>query len=291
MTNTQQRKLREQLPNYLFILPQFILFVAFLAWPVFRGIQISLNDWKIMATTQRFIGAQNYVEIFRDPTWWKALRNSFSFTSLVMGFNTVIALLVALNLKRNFAGRNFFRFVFYLPSVLSVTVIGILAWRVWDPRGGLLNNFVVAVLGGQPVQWWTGSSEMLILVATTVWWTFGFPMLVFLAGLHNIPEPIYEAAKMDGAGAWHALTKITLPLLTPTLLFIFTTQFITHMQMFGQAYQLGSPDTQTVFVYLFDTSWKFFRFGYASAMGVALTLIIVGVTRILFALFSRRFEY
>lgn len=282
---------RIQFSNYLFILPQLLLFAFFLALPVFRGIQISLFDWKIMAPTQRFLGLQNYTELFKDPTWWRALRASFTFTALVMLFNTTLALGVALLLKRNFAGRNFLRMAFYLPGVLSVTVIGIVAYRVFDPRAGLLNNFVVSVLQAQPIQWWSGNTEMLILVATTVWWTFGFPLLVFIAGLRGIPDNIYEAARMDGAGAWQTLWRITWPLLTPTLLFVFSTQFITHMQMFGQAYQLGSGDSQTVFVYMFDTTWKFFRFGYASAMGVVLTLIIVLVARVIFALFSRRFEY
>ena len=107
-----------------------------------------------------------------------------------------------------------------------------------------------------------------------------------------IPRDLLEAAKIDGAGAGQLFTRITLPLITPTLLFVLSTQFITDMQMFGQAYQLSSsPDSQTVFVYMFDTSWKFFRFGYSSAMGVALTVIILVVTRLLFSLFGRRFEY
>ena len=244
-----------------------------------------------MATDQQFIGAANYVAILKDDIWWKALQNSFTFTGLVMLFNTSIALVLAVVMKRDFAGRNFFRMVFYLPAVLSVTVVGIVAISVWDPRGGLMNYLNVAVLGGQSIQWWTPSTEIFILVGTTVWWTFGFPLLVFIAGLRGIPEYVYEAARIDGAGGWQSLTRITLPLLTPTLLFVLATQFITHMQMFGQAYQLGSEQSQTVFVYLFTTTWKFFRFGYASAMGVVLTLIIILGARVLFALLGKRFEY
>jgi multiple sugar transport system permease protein len=255
-------------------------------------VQISLHDWKIMAPMQHFVGTANYAELLRDPMWWKVLGNSFTFTLLVIAINTTLALLVALNLKHSFAGRNFFRAVFYLPSVLSVTVVGILAFRVWDPHGGLLNSLVVGLLRGQPLQPWGGRGEILVLVITTVWWTFGFPMLVFVAGLSNVPQTLYEAAKIDGAGAPQLFTRITLPLITPTLLFVLSTQFISHMQMFGQAYQLStSPESQTVFVYLFDTSWKYFRFGYSSAMGVALTVILLAVTRVLFALFGRRFEY
>ena len=209
-----------------------------------------------------------------------------------MSINTVLSLAVALNLKHRFVGRSFFRAVFYLPSVLSVTVVGIIAFRVWDPHRGLLNAFIIGLLHGQPLQPWGGRGEMLVLVITTVWWTFGFPMLVFVAGLSNVPETLYEAAKIDGADALRLFTRITLPLITPTLLFVLSTQFITHMQMFGQAYQLSSsPESQTVFVYLFDTSWKYFRFGYSSAMGVALTVILLIVTRVLFAVFGRRFEY
>ncbi len=282
---------RRQLSNYLFVLPQLIFFVVFLAWPVVRGLQISLYDWRIMAVDQRFVGMANYLAILSDDTWWLALRTSFTFTALVMTLNTVLALLLAVTMKRDFAGRNFFRTVFYLPAVLSVTVVGVVAISVWDPRGGLMNYLTVEVLRAPSIQWWTPGSEVFILVLTTVWWTFGFPLLVFIAGLRAIPQSVYEAAVMDGASGWQSLIRITLPLLTPTILFVLATQFITHMQMFGQAYQLGSDQSQTVFVYMFTTTWKFFRFGYASAMGVVLTLIIIVGARVLFALLGKRFEY
>jgi len=286
-------KLRESLPNYLFILPQFVLFLLFLAWPVARGIQISLNDWKIMAVTQRFIGIQNYMEIWRDPKWWNALGNSIEFTVLVMSINTVLALLVAVLLKDRFRGRNFLRAVLYLPSVLSVTVVGVIAFRVWDVDRGLLSYFWVGLLQQAPIRWWTPGTQLMVLVLTTVWWTFGFPMLIFLAGLHAIPNTVYEAAEIDGADRWQTFWKVTLPLLGPSLLFVLSTQFMTHMQMFGQAYQLGgnNESAQTVYVYMFNNSWRYFRFGYAAAMGVAVTVLIMAVTRLLFTLLGRRVEY
>ncbi len=280
------RKRREYLPNYLFVAPQVVFFILFLAWPILRGVQISLFDWKIMANVQRSIGLQNYIEV------WRVLRNSFTFTGLVMTINTTLALFVAILLKQKFRGSSFLRAIFYLPGVLSVTVVGIVAYRVWDPQSGLLSYIWTGLLGQALVQWWTPNTEMMILVLTTVWWTFGFPMLIFLAGLHAIPNTIYEAAAMDGAGAWSAFRRITLPLLTPTLLFVLSTQFMTHMQMFGQAYQLSDEgQAQSIYVYLFTISWKFFRFGYAAAMGVVVTVIIMLITRLFFSVFSRRFEY
>ena len=127
------------------------------------------------------------------------------------------------------------------------------------------------------------------------WWTFGFPMLVFLAGLQNIPETLYEAAKIDGANSWQSFRYITIPLIMPTLLFVTVTQFIAHMQVFAQPYIIsgGGPGnaSRTAVMYLYETAWKFFRFGYASSIAVVLAVIMIVVTVIIFSLMRGRTEY
>lgn len=286
------------MPNYLFILPHLLLFIVFLAWPIFRGIQISLYDWKIMLPfeQQKFIGLNNFESLFKDRLWWVVLNVTVRFTLMTLVLNTAFPLLVAVALKQSFKGRNFFRTLFFATSILSVSAVAIIAGRVWDPLRGILNYFIVDVFNGPRIQWLGNPVTVLpALSVTTVWWTFGFPMLAFLTALQNIPEQIYEAAKIDGAGAWQTFTRVTIPLLTPTLLFVISTQFIGQMQMFGQAYTLtgGGPgnESRTVMIYLFDTAWKFFRIGYASAMAVMIALIMIVVTRVWFAIFSNRFEY
>ncbi len=144
---------------------------------------------------------------------------------------------------------------------------------------------------------WLGLASLVIptLSVTTVWWTFGFPMLVFLAGLQGIPEPLYEAGKIDGAGTWQSFTRITLPLISPTMLFVVVTQFIGHMQVFAQPFAItgGGPgnESRSVVMYLYETAWKFFRFGYASTMAVALAAIMIIITVIQFRLLRNRTEY
>jgi multiple sugar transport system permease protein len=289
---------RKQLPNYLFILPHLIVFAIFLAWPVFSSLRISLFDWKIMLPDeqQKFIGLTNFQALIKDNVWWKTVSVTLTFTAITMIMNISFSLLVAVALKQTFAGRDFFRTLFFAGSVLSVSAVGIIAARVWDPQRGILNYFLVDVFNLPRVQWLgTAQTVLPTLAVTTVWWTFGFPMLSFLTGLQNIPEPIYEAAKIDGAGPWETFTRITLPLLTPTMLFVVSTQFIAHMQMFGQAYTLtaGGPgnESRTIWIYMFDTSWRFFRIGYGATMAVVLAAFMIVVTRVWFAVFRNRFEY
>jgi multiple sugar transport system permease protein len=287
------KDLRKQLPNYLFVLPHFLFFAIFLLYPIFRGIQISLYDWKIMLTDQNFIGLANYQALMDDAIFWEVLGNTIYFTVLTVALNVIVALSVAIALKQDFHGSNSMRVLFYAPAILSVSVLAIIGIRIWDTQLGIVNYFMVTLLGLPRISW-LGDRALAIpaLSVTTVWWSFGFPMLVFLAGLQNIPEQLYEAAKIDGAGRLATFRHITLPLLMPTMLFVVVTQFIAHMQVFAQPYIItgGGPGnaTRSVVMYLYETAWKFFRFGYASAISVVLAVIMIFVTVVLFCVFRGR---
>jgi len=275
---------RWSLGNFLFVLPFLALFCIFTLGPIFYSIYMSLFDWEILARVHPFIGLENYSRLMNDSLWWQSLRNTMLFAFLTAIGNATFALVVAMAVNQNVLGRDFFRVLFYAPVVLSVAVMAIILGWILNTQFGVL-NYLLIWLGFSPVPW-LSNPRMVIpsLSVITIWWTFGFPMLIYLTGLQNIPDVYYEAARIDGAGRWQLFRNITLPLLRPIVMFVAITQLISHFKIFGQPYILteGGPGRSSfmVIMYLYQTAWRFYRVGYGAAIAVALALVILFFTLI-----------
>jgi multiple sugar transport system permease protein len=290
-----KQRWRKVLPNYLFVLPYLCFYVLFRLGPDLFGFFVSFHQWEVLGDTQSFIGLGNYLALLHDSLWWLALRNTALFAVLTVAGNLVAGLGAALLVKQNIPGQQFFRVVFYAPVVLSVAVMAAVLQKMLDSQYGLLNYFLAWI--GIPGIGWLANPNLVIpsLSAGTVWWNFGFPMLIFLSGLLNIPDHLYEAARIDGADGFAAFRVITLPLLKPVLLFVLVTQFIAHLQVFGQMFIMtqGGPGyaSLSTIMYLYQTAWQYYQMGYASSMAFSLAVLIFAITLLNFRLFGQRVEY
>jgi len=286
---------REALAGYLFLAPFLIFFAVFVVRAVVQAVNMSFYDWQILKPLHPYVGLANYSELIGDYVWWIAVKNTIVFTLLTVVGTTVVALLAAVAVTQKVKGAGFFRVLLYMPQLLSVGVVG-LVW-VWllSTQFGVL-NYGLSFLGIHPINW-LGDENLVIpaLSLTTVWWGFGFPMLIFIAGLQGIPEHLYEAAKIDGASGRQAFFYITLPLLRPTMLFVTVTGVIAHFQVFGQPFIMttGGPGraSYTVIFYLYQIAWRTFRMGYGAAVAVVLALIMAVFTIIQFRFLGQRVDY
>lgn len=288
-------KTREVIAAYLFLAPFLSFFSLFFIRAVISAINLSFYNWRLLRPARPFIGLDNYRELLDDEVWWTALQNTMTFTLITVLGTTIVALAAALAVTQRIRGAGFFRVVLYIPSLLSVGAIG-LVW-VWllSTQFGVI-NYGLSFLGIRPINW-LGDPDLVLhaLSLTTVWWGFGFPMLIFIAGLQGIPEHLYEAARIDGANAWQVLFRITLPLLRPTILFVTVTGVIAQFQVFGQPYIMtgGGPGraSYTAIFYLYQSAWVAFRMGFGAAVAVSIAIIIAAITVVQFLFISRRVEY
>lgn len=273
--------------GYLFISPWLIGFFAFVLLPIAASFALAFTDYDILSPP-KWVGLANFERMFTDDVrYWRSVRSTFYYVFIAVPLRLAFALAVAmlLNSGRKLVG--LYRAAYYAPSIVGGSVAIIVMWRQIFGTEGVI-NFLLAPFGW-PAYSWLGSPRTaiwtLIILAA---WQFGSPMLIFLAGLKQIPNEYYEAASIDGAGPWDKFLKITLPLLTPIIFFNLVMQIIHGFMAFTQAFILsggtGSPMDTTLFyaLYLYIRAFETFEMGYSSAMAWVLLLVIAFFTALVF---------
>lgn len=269
----------------LFLLPSFLGFLVFTALPIVAALILSLYKWDLI-TQPKFIGLDNYKNLFAsDPIFYRVLLNTFYFVAGAVPLGIALGLAAALLLNQKLKGVAFFRAGYFLPVISSI-VAASLVWKwIFNPDVGMINSFLMAVGIRNPPKWIASTTwAMPSIIIVAVWKNIGYNMVIFLAGLQDIPKELYEAANIDGTSRWQTFRHITIPLLAPTTFFITVISIINSFQVFGQALVMteGGPgiSTNTIVFFIYQNAFKFFNMGYASAVAWVLFFIVLVFTLI-----------
>ncbi len=321
-TRVRRRFWRETGLAYLYLLPALVILFTFHIYPVFYAFYISLHRWGVKKLG--WVGLANYQRVLHDPNFWKALKVTVYYVLGAVPLGIGLSLFFAYLLFQRVAGKGVYRTIFFLPYITSTVAASAVWLWIFNTQHGLANNLLKA-LGWKPLRWlqepkgifyliarglgfegyprWAEgpSLALVVIILFTVWHYLGFDIVVFLAGLSNIPKELYEAAKIDGAGRWQLFRYITLPLLSPTTFFLVIISTIGSFQAFNQIYVMsqgatgtvGGPlrTTMTVTVYLYDKFYEGGYYGYASAIAFVLFFIILGLTLLQMWVGQKRVHY
>ena len=314
----RRRLVVENVQAFLFLLPAFAVLLVFKVFPSIYAIYISFFKWDIIQGA--FRGLDNYGDILfgaRAETFWRSVSTTLTYALITVPIEIGLALVIAYLLFQKIRGRSAYRTIYYLPYITATVAAAAVFEYVYHPQYGVLNT-ILANLGLGPLRFLqepngifdmignrfnvdvpavaAGPSLALVSVAIfSIWHFLGFQIVIFLGGLGNIPVEYYEAARLDGASQRQVFTKITLPLLTPQIFFVFTIASIGVLRAFNEIFVLtnGGPldTTRTVSMLVFRTFFQQGQIGYGSAMGVLLTLLILGFTLLQFRFLERRVQY
>jgi multiple sugar transport system permease protein len=279
--------------GYWFIAPAISFICIFFFLPVLAALLLSFSDFDIYALGNpdylRFIGLQNYVNLLQNPLFWKALGNTFYFVLVGGPLSVAVSLGAALLINSKLIRfKGIFRTAFFVPVVTTLVAVAVV-WRyLYHPRYGLL-NYGLSLLGLDPIDWLGDPNwAMPAIILLAIWKNFGYNMIILIAGLQSIPEQLYEAARIDGANAWHQFWHVTLPMLSPTFLFVGIITMIGYFQLFAEPYVMtqGGPSNSTVSVVLlmYEEGFRWWNMGYASALAFILFAIIMSATLLQLAL-------
>lgn len=278
----------KQITPYIFISPFFIGYAIFFLYPVLRAIYLSFFQQVGIGSEPRFVGLNNYANLFTDNTFLKSLLNTTYYAAGSIFLIAPLALGLALILIiRDLRGREFFRLFFFSPNITAGVVVGIIFTLVFSAEYGLLNNYILRPFGLPTVRWLQDPAWVMpAIIILGIWRYTGINALYFMSGLQTIPDEIYEAASIDGANRWQAFRFITLPLLRPIIVFVLTFAIIGSYNLFAEPSILvgvdGGPNNAGLFMtmYLYLNGFRFMKLSYAATIGVALAVIILLLTLI-----------
>lgn len=293
LRSSRANERRALLRGLLFVSPWLVALLWFYLYPFLASLYYSLHRTAGFNTGE-FVGLQNYRFLFADPLFWKSLGNTLYYTGASVVLGTVVSLALALLLSQRMRGMGLYRAVFYLPTIVPFVASSVVWIWLLHPQYGIINRGLEWL--GLPIPGWFADPAWampgLILMGL---WTTGNMTVVYLAGLLDIPRELYEAGRIDGATGWQAVTRITLPLLTPVILFNVLIGLINGFQYFVQPYVVtgGGPSDSTLVysLYLYRNAFQFFRMGYASAMAWILFLLVMVITLLVLRSSSRWVHY
>lgn len=262
---------------YAMLFPTIVVFAVFMIYPILYSLYLSFTEFT--GGTYEFVGLRNYIELFNDPVFYKALFNTFFYLIIQVPVMIGLALLLAVLIEQKFVrGRGFFRMATFLPTITSLVAYSLVFKVLFNTNYGLI-NYIVEFFGGEKIQWiysaWPARASVIISIT---WRWVGYNMIILLAGIQAIPTEMYESASLDGANFWQQLFYITIPAIKPIILFTTITSTIGTLQLFDEPYILtqGGPNYVTITLgqYLYENGFTYLKFGFASALGYVMVIII-----------------
>jgi multiple sugar transport system permease protein len=272
----------ETLTGWLLVLPAFVGFLLFYAWPTLRALGVSFTDWNLLRPAH-FVGLDNYAAMIQDDKFWNGMKLAAVYALLNIPLQTVLGLGLAVAMER-LTKSLFVKSIVLLPYLLSNVLVAMVWLWLLDPVLGLVNH-TIAALGLERQPFFGGADQALLTVAAVnIWRHMGLVAMLFLAGLQNIPRTLYEAAALEGASEWQMFCRVTLPLLRPVMVFVLVTSVTGSFQIFDTIAVTtgGGPldSTRVIVHYIVQNAFSFYKMGYASAMSMALALVMVAYTAV-----------
>ena len=281
---------REVIEAYLYLLPTFVGLILFSLGAIIASVGISFTDWDVLRPPH-WIGLSNYVRLFSTPLNWQVFGNTLYYMGVIVPVGTALALGLALALNRGLRGIVLLRSLYFLPVISSTVAVSLVWGWLYNQQFGLI-NYLLSLVGITGPAWLADTrTAMPAVIIMSIWKGLGYNMVIFLAGLQGIPRELYEAAAIDGAGAWARFRYVTLPLVSPTTFFVVVLSTIAAFQVFDQTYVMtgGGPaySTTTLALFIYQNAFQWFHMGYAAALSYVLFAAVAVVTLVQFRVQGR----